>query len=340
MSTAVSRSGSAVHHGVIACFAVAAACSSPPVSTRNQASTNQVVTFMHPGFAAGPAVFTDATGHVIEERRYEPFGVPVDARVRTGNSFTIGAPDLVARDLNWLNKRTEVSTGWSDHGARSMAPETGRWLTPDALVIGPQPRFMLEPWGLHPYQYADQNPTAYWDPDGNDPEKVHTIWILNAGRFVGPHNERTEQFTRTYIHNLFSPRGDGAKYVSDVSAGHVVARLADSPPTSNDFHATRGTMFMLADLTDKESVRVARAFAPRATHDLLTTPDAFAAANGVGSGKVVISIDRLQSDFIEKYNLPLDERGALRLDERFLRAITFHEFGHAHGLCHEAPCGG
>ena len=79
-----------------------------------------------------------------------------------------GGPDLVTRDLNPLNKRTDVATGWSDHGARWMAPETGRWLSPDPPVIGPDAKFMAAPWALHPFQYVNQNPVMYWDPDGRD----------------------------------------------------------------------------------------------------------------------------------------------------------------------------
>ena len=127
------------------------------------------VTYFHAGFGAGPVVFTDAAGQLLEERRYEPFGAPVDARIRHGASYELGAPDLAARDVNALNKRTELTTGWSDHGARWLAPETGRWLTPDPPVAGPDVKFMFEPWALHPYQYVDQNPISYWDPDGREP---------------------------------------------------------------------------------------------------------------------------------------------------------------------------
>jgi len=115
---------------------------------------------MHAAFGAGPIEFSDASGHVLEERRYEPFGTPV------------GTPDLAARDLDALNKRSDAATGWSDHGARWLGSETARWFTPDPVVAVPDPRSMAAPWALHPYQYVDQNPTLYWDPDGREPRPV------------------------------------------------------------------------------------------------------------------------------------------------------------------------
>jgi RHS repeat-associated protein len=148
--------------------------------------------FVHSGFGAGPVVFTDGSGHLLEERRYEPFGAPIDARIQTSSGPVVGHPDTVARDLNELNKRTDAATGWSDHGARWLAPETGRWLTTDPLVIGPNPSFMAAPWALHPYQYVNQNPVAYWDPDGR---QVAAIIEQNAEVNI----ERLIEAARPYI---------------------------------------------------------------------------------------------------------------------------------------------
>jgi RHS repeat-associated protein len=160
----------------------AASCASPGVGTSRQTiETATRSTFMHVGFSAGPVVFTDATGHLLEERRYEAFGTPIDAHVHTAMGDVIGDPDLVVRDLNPLNKRTDASTGWSDHGARWMAPETGRWLTPDPPVAGPDAKFMSEPWALHPYQYVNQNPVAYWDPDGCSPLVPAIVGVIVGG---------------------------------------------------------------------------------------------------------------------------------------------------------------
>jgi len=152
-------------------LALAGACGPLGMSVEHESLAAHTATYMHTGFGAGPVVFTDASGHLLEERRYEPFGVPIDAHT-IGSGDVTGAPDLVARDLNSLNQRTEIATGWSDHGARWMAPETARWLTPDPLVMGPDPSLMVAPWALHPYQYVDQNPVAYWDPDGRAPVVV------------------------------------------------------------------------------------------------------------------------------------------------------------------------
>ncbi|WP_224362737.1 FG-GAP-like repeat-containing protein [Hyalangium versicolor] len=123
--------------------------------------------YFHAGLSAGPALLTRADASVYEERRYEPFGVPIDAyREFEGGGSQVGEVDHAGEPLNTLNKLTDAHTGWSDHGARWMAPETARWLTPDPPVKTPDPKFLTSPWSLHPYQHVRQNPVLYWDPDG------------------------------------------------------------------------------------------------------------------------------------------------------------------------------
>jgi RHS repeat-associated protein len=157
---------------------LSASCASTSVGTSQQSIASTQTTFLHSGYGAGPVVFSDASGHLLEERRYEPFGQPIDAHIHTASGDVTGAPDLVARDLNPLGKRSDAATGWSDHGARWMAPETGRWLSPDPPVTGPDAKFMAAPQALHPYQYVNQNPIAYWDPDGRSPGNIAMdIWL-------------------------------------------------------------------------------------------------------------------------------------------------------------------
>jgi RHS repeat-associated protein len=135
-------------------------------------------TYFHTGFAPGPVLLTsdDPTPRVLDERLYEPFGQGLESIREPGGFFD--RVDYTLEPFNALNKPTDPRTGWSYHGARWMAPQTARWLTPDPPVKAPDPAFMAQPWRLHPYQYVDQNPIVYWDPDGQKP------WYERAARFT------------------------------------------------------------------------------------------------------------------------------------------------------------
>lgn len=131
--------------------------------------TTRQTLYYHQTVGAGATLSTRSDGTVFEERRSEPFGTGIEAyRDLAGGGHEVVAVDYQRDPSNALNKVTDAATGWSDHGARWMAPETGRWLTPDPPVKAPDEKFMLSPWSLHPYQYVEQNPLMYWDPDGKD----------------------------------------------------------------------------------------------------------------------------------------------------------------------------
>ncbi len=199
--------------------------------------TLQQEIFLHTGIGAGPAVFTDSAGRLLEERRYEPFGEEIDASIRqTAGNHVVGAPDLGARDLNSLNKRTDVTSGWSYHGARWMAPETARWLTVDPPTRTPGGDQLKSPWGLHPYQYVDQNPVRFWDPDG------HNKVLL----FVGMGDDADFE-----VQGLTSQVG---------SNGTLMSVTPDDGKSSSYVHA--GTTYNLSTTKDREAF--ARAVTPSA----------------------------------------------------------------------------
>jgi RHS repeat-associated protein len=133
-------------------------------SAEQAVRTTTRVAYYHATISAGPALITRDDGSLLDERRDEPFGVAIDSYSGTGT----GPVDYARDPHNSLNKETDTATGWSDHGARWLAVDTARWLTPDPPVKAPDPAFMTEPWGLHPYQYVKQNPILFWDPDGRD----------------------------------------------------------------------------------------------------------------------------------------------------------------------------
>jgi RHS repeat-associated protein len=133
--------------------------------------------FFHQGPAAGPVLTTSASGALLEERRYDPFGAPIDAAV----SGVVGAVDFRREPQNALGKLTNAETGWSYHGARWMSPQTARWISPDPEVKGPQRSQVVHPWDLNPYHYASQAPTYAWDPDGATPKGMLEIYLPGRG---------------------------------------------------------------------------------------------------------------------------------------------------------------
>jgi RHS repeat-associated protein len=140
--------------------------------TRRTQTSLEVVAkrlYFHHGEAAGPSMLTTSTGAVSDERRFEPFGQVIDG-------------DLSKDPTNSLNKLTNPETGWSYHGARWMAPQTARWLTPDPPIKTPDVSIMRWPWTLHPYQYVGQNPNRFWDPDGKQPSNWNPTG--QAGEFA------------------------------------------------------------------------------------------------------------------------------------------------------------
>jgi RHS repeat-associated protein len=131
------------------------------------------VVYYHGGIAAGPVLVTRADGAILDERRYEPFGAGIDAsHDLSSETSEVGSVDYARDPHNALNKLSDPETAWSDHGARWLAPDVARWLTPDPPVKAPDPKFMAKPWTLHPYQFVEQNPVLFWDPEGRDARTV------------------------------------------------------------------------------------------------------------------------------------------------------------------------
>jgi RHS repeat-associated protein len=135
---------------------------SPPLANQTGTLATSPRLYYHQTYGAGPELTTDDGGHLVEDRRTEPFGAAIDAFA----AGAVQAIDYRANPVNALNKFTDPDTRWSYHGARWLAPDTAQWHTPDPPTTAPDPKFMQAPWGLNPYQYVNQNPVAYWDPDG------------------------------------------------------------------------------------------------------------------------------------------------------------------------------
>jgi RHS repeat-associated protein len=157
--------------GAAALFAlVLASCRTTTGSAELAARTTRQTVYYHSAIGAGPSLITRDDGTVLDERRYEPFGATIDSfRTIPGGGTETGPVDLALDPHDIHNKERDPATGWSYQGARWMAPEIAAWTVPDPPVKAPDPAFMMAPWSLHPYQFVQQNPVFFWDPDGQQP---------------------------------------------------------------------------------------------------------------------------------------------------------------------------
>ncbi|MDE0882627.1 MAG: FG-GAP-like repeat-containing protein, partial [Myxococcota bacterium] len=111
--------------------------------------------YLHRTYGPGPTFITNQAGELVDERRFAPYGHPIDA-------------DLDAHPIGFGDKAVNPTTQWADHGARWLAQDLGRWLAPDPPLDYPEAeKVMAAPWNAStPYAGLGNNPVLFEDPDG------------------------------------------------------------------------------------------------------------------------------------------------------------------------------
>jgi len=119
-----------------------------------------------------------------------------------------------------------------------MQPQTARWTAPDVAVKGPDRSLALTPWKLNPYQFVDQSPTQFWDPDGQEGkaylqgkfyetyDRLYTENIKNCLIACGSGNEPTADQVYTTYYNEHPNDPDAREYYSKRAWGDVTERMS------------------------------------------------------------------------------------------------------------------
>ena len=121
--------------------------------------SSETTEYFHVDHLGSTRLKTDASGNVIYESNYEPYGPEY------GESGS--------EEFRYTGKQEET-TGLYYFGARYYAPVTGRFTTRDS-VFGD----LSDPQSLNRYSYCRNNPYKYTDPDGK------IIVPIIAGALVG-----------------------------------------------------------------------------------------------------------------------------------------------------------
>ena len=101
----------------------------------------------------------NATGAVVGQTRYDPFGTVVEA---TGTT----AP----ANLGFQGDLTDATTGLVDMGFRPYDPRTGRFVSRDTIAGA-----FGQPVSLNRYAYGNADPVNYLDPDGHWPQWIEDV---------------------------------------------------------------------------------------------------------------------------------------------------------------------
>jgi RHS repeat-associated protein len=93
---------------------------------------------------------TDASGNIVNEQRYMPYGQP---RLANGGALT---------DRLFTGQRNIASLGLMDYKARFYSPSLGRFIQPDTIVPD-----QTSPQAFNRFSYVKNNPINFNDPTGH-----------------------------------------------------------------------------------------------------------------------------------------------------------------------------
>jgi len=111
---------------------------------------NSTLYYMLKDHLGSASVVTDASGTILGEQRYYPFG---ETRLTTGTIYT---------DKLFTGQREMAGLGIYHYQARFYSPKIGRFLSADTIV----PSY-ANPQHLNRFAYVRNNPLRYIDPTGH-----------------------------------------------------------------------------------------------------------------------------------------------------------------------------
>jgi len=125
---------------------------------------NGEVTYLHGDHLGSASLATDASGALLNDMRYTPYGV-----TRSGD---------MPMDRRFTDQRWESGLGLYDYEARFYSAALGRFISADTVVPDP-----LNPQSLNRYSYVYNRPLVYIDREGHSPWPI--VAIVVGGIVIG-----------------------------------------------------------------------------------------------------------------------------------------------------------
>jgi RHS repeat-associated protein len=146
-----------------------------------------------------------ATGTILEQQRYLPFGQPRSMAPYATISST---------DFTYTGQRALPNTGLMDYRARFYSPMLGRFLQPDTLIPG-----VDNPQSWNRFSYVTNNPIQYNDPTGHE--------RCDADGYCGDYHTITDQLKEDLNTSDDKKSDDYIGPIPDVIIKQLVSQGAD-----------------------------------------------------------------------------------------------------------------
>lgn len=164
--------------------------------------TTSVVSYLHTDALGSLVATTNASGGIVSQNRYEPFGAPT-------SSVYVDGP-------GYAGHVTDAATGLTYMQARYYDPLAASFLSTDPSPVEP-----VSASNFNRYHYAENNPYKYFDPDGREDEVA--VKEASANDF-DPENCVNLGCTNQPLVNAVRDVSEGASQIAD--AGDKAAMAA------------------------------------------------------------------------------------------------------------------
>lgn len=204
--------------GLTATFVVTAMLQAAP------ASAGDTVYYYSSDTVHSEVVVTDQNRNVVERTYYAPYGQVLNRDLRDGPGYG-GHEEDPETDLVYMQQRY-------------YCPECGRFLSVDPVGVDP-----TSGGNFNRYEYANDNPYRYADPDGRDTKVSLMYYLIGSAPIQGDFGHQYVYMKDTNTgETVISRGGPSEPYRSGSIPLHAASNAAESSATGNGNITLRTTM--------------------------------------------------------------------------------------------------
>lgn len=265
--------------------------------------------YYHQDHLGSSSVMTDASGALVEETAFYPFGIPRhEYRVRQ-----------IEEAYKFTQKERDRESGLHYFEARYLVASLSRfalpdpkYANPDALMKADFARFLSTPQEMNIYAYARNNPLKFVDPTGLE------VMVKTTEDRPG-HKHTDIQFTAVLL-------DESSKKLSQAQLKSVLSRIASQ--VQGDFSGQGDRQSWATSV----HLRIAKSAADiQKTDHVIRLVDSIPPAPDSPPGATVFG----DTDLIGGKNIRFISEVVSPRSRMSLEAVVSHEIGHSLGLRHE-----